>query len=159
RDVARGLRPREEVANPVHVAADVKLEDLRPVAGLRYLFKAGLRDGADHGYRAEFTGTGRRRRAAVGRDQLERADRRDADGKEELGAEEGGRGVDLGDVDEDARPEGNLVEGGAIATQGRLRLRPANEVIPRALVERLARGKDYRFEGVKIRHLRFSNPT
>ena len=76
--------------------------------------------------------------AAVRIEHLQRADR-GQDGRDaQLLAQEGGRRIDVGDVDQDARSECDAVEGEPIPTECRLRFRAADQVVPRALIQATA---------------------
>src|SRR5205823_13619334 len=54
------------------------------------------------------------------------------------GAQERGGGVDLRDVNQDPRPEGDAIEGAAVAPEGGFGLRAADEVVPGALIDAAA---------------------
>ena len=66
---------------------------------------------------------------------LQRADRREHDGKAELAAKPSDRRIDPAHVAQHARPERDRVERHAIAPQRRFGLGPADDVVPVVLVE------------------------
>ena len=94
-----------------------------------------MADGAQHVGHAEFGRGPADGGAASGIERLEPADGRQHHGDAHGPAEERGRAVDLGDVAQHARPEGDGVEGLPVAPQRRLALRAAHQVVPVALLE------------------------
>ena len=104
-------------------------------AALRHRFEAGIAHRAEHMGDAEF---GRRldhRLGAAGMKAFQRADRAKHDRQPQLLAEHFGRGIDLADVAQHARPERDRVERHAVAPQRRLGLGAADDVVPIVLVE------------------------
>ena len=137
--VAVGDGAPHVIVHEAVVAADVELEDAEVVGRLGDGLQPGVADGGQHLRHAELRGGLRRGGAAARREALDRADRRehhrDADG---LAEERAGR-VDLGDVAQHARAEGEGVDRQAVAAQRGLRLGAPDEVVPRSRRQRGAR--------------------
>ena len=130
RDVAVGDGALDVVLDPGRVAADVELEDLGVIVAGRHRLEARRALRAQHVQDAEARGRPRRRGAARCHHVLQRADGRQDHGQAQLLAEHLGARVDLLDVAQDARAEGQRVEGDAVAHVGRLRLGAAHQVVP-----------------------------
>ena len=139
-----------------HVAVDVELEDLRRRGGGGRLLERRQGHRADGVHDAELGGRPGRAGGAVGIEGLQRADRRQNGRDAQLLAEEGGRRIDGRDVDQDARPERDLVEGEPVPPQRRLRLRAADQVVPGALIQLPTRLLDDLLVADHVPHLTFS---
>ena len=150
RGIAVGAGALHPVVHPGVVAADVELEDAK-VGGRRGDgFEPGVADGAEHLRDAELRRGLRGCRAAALREGLDRADgrehHRDAHGPPE---QRGGR-VDLRHVPEHARAEGDRVERLAVPPERGLGLGPADEVVPGAGRQVVARRADDLVERLEL---------
>ena len=132
RDVAVGDGALDVVLDPGRVAADVELEDLGMIVAGRHRLEARRALRAQHVQGAEARRGPRRRRAAARHHVLQRADRRQDHRQPQLLAEHLGARVDLLDVAQHARTEGQRVDGRAVPHIGRLRLGAAHQVVPGA---------------------------
>src|SRR5215472_12722932 len=136
-------RATDVVVDPVVVAEDVKLKDLEAVArGLGCCLQAGMGDTAQDHAVAELGGRLGDRCAAARLKAFERADRRQQYRDAQFAAEQAGAGVDLRDVAEHPRAEGQRIERHAVARDARLGLRGTDQVIPCVPVEVGARRLD-----------------
>ena len=88
---------------------------------------------------AEFAGRLDHRRGALGMEAFQGADRTQHDRQPQLAAEKFGRGIDLADVAQHARPERDGIERHAVSSQRRLGLDAADDVVPGVLIEVLPR--------------------
>ena len=151
----------DEVADPVLVAPDIDLEDLRVVDRGRDLLEARLGDGGDQLQRAE---GGRRPGdgdAAVGGDGLERPDRGEQDRDAQPMTQQRAGGVDLRDVAQHPGAERDAVERVPVSPHRRFGFGGAGDVVPDRLAHGAARGANDFMRGlVSFRHgvLRKSGP-
>ena len=149
--VARLLRPADDVLCPVPISVHVQLKDFWALRTPGDLLQGWFRNRADDVYRPELRRGFRCGGACLGSEDLKRAywseHHRDAHPM----AEERGGGIGTGDVDQDARAKGQAVEGQPVAPHRRFGLRPAAQVVPRALGEVATSRLDDLFVGHKIR--------
>ena len=131
--VAAGDGPLDVILDPGVVAADVELEQLGVRIAGRHRLDAGRARRAQHVQHAGARGGLARRHAALRREILQRADRRQDHRQFQLQPQQRAARVDMLDVAQHARPEGDGVERDAIALLRGLRLRAADDVVPRAL--------------------------
>src|SRR5712691_7480505 len=71
-------------------------------------------------------------------EHLQGANRREDGGDSQLLPQEGGGGIDVRHIDQDARTEGDPVEGQPVAPQGGFRLGTAHQIVPGSLVNTTA---------------------
>ena len=140
RGVPVGDGARDMIVDPGRVAAHIELEHAQRVGRrLGHAFEAGIADRAQHMGDAEFAGRLDHRRGALGMKAFQRADRAEHDRQPQLAAENFGRGIDLADVAQHARPERDRIERQAVAPQRRLGFDAADDIVPVVLVEILPR--------------------
>jgi hypothetical protein len=99
----------------------------------------------------ECGGRARRRLAAAGHHVLQRADGRQDHRQAQLLAQHRGAGIDSLDVAQDARAEGEGVDGETVPLLGGLGLGAAHQVVPRALWEVAPRRRDELVQDGKVR--------
>jgi hypothetical protein len=131
-DVAIGDGPLDVVLDPAGVATDVELEDLGVIVAGRHRLQARRALRAQHVQSPEASRGPRRRRAAARHHVLQRADRRQDHGQPQLLAEHLGAGIDLLDIAQNARAEGQRIDGRAVPHIGRFRLGAAHQIVPGA---------------------------
>ena len=138
------------VFDPLPIAVDIELEDLGVAASGCGLLQGGLGDRTDHMHSAELGGSLGCVGTCAGGEDLQGADGGQHDGDAQVVAEEGGGGVDLGDVHQHPGAEGYAVEGEPVASHGSLGLGAAYQVVPRALNKVLAGSLHYLFVADKV---------
>jgi hypothetical protein len=105
------------------------------LTGGRDLFQARLGRGTDKVDGPKFFCGSGNGHATLWSKRLQRSDGRQHDWDLELVTEKGGRGIDSGHVDEDARPKGQAIQPETVAPHRCLGLSAAREVIPDILAE------------------------
>ena len=128
--IAAIQRLLDRVIHPLTVATHIELEEFGIVGRPADLFQSWGADRAQHMDDAGARRRTGRRHAALGDDVLHRADRCQDDRQLELLAQQRRAGIDMLDIAQHARPEGETVERPAILIEGRLRFRAAHQVIP-----------------------------
>ena len=142
RHVAGPLHPPDDLRSPLEVAAHVELEDLGRWGRGGGLLELDLRARAHRVHDPKLGGGAGRSLGAFRVEEVQPTDRREDGWDAQLLAQEGGGRIDLGHVDQDARPEGDPIEGGAIPAERRFRLGTAGNVVPGTLVQAASRFLD-----------------
>ena len=153
--VSRLLDSRHALLYPRPVAVQIELEDLGIVNRRGDGFQARVRYRTHYVHRAELRSRPRRAGAGVRMEDLQRADRRQQRRDSQLSTQKRRGCVHARHVHQHARTERHAVESQPVAPHRRLRLRRARQVVPRALLQILARALHYLFVAQKLdRHQR-----
>jgi hypothetical protein len=139
RGVAVGNGALHVIVDPRLVAAHIELIEAQRLGRRRASSRARVADRAEHMRGAELVDRAHHRFGAGGVKALERADRREHHRQAKFAPEFADRGIDLADVAQHARPEGDGVERHTVAPQRGLRFDAADDVVPVVLVQVLPR--------------------
>ena len=129
-NVARVHGAADVILHPRLVAAHVKLKDLRAVAGGGGLLESGLAHRAGYRNGAKPAGCPGRARASIRIEVLEGANRSQHHRDAQLVTQKARRHVDVVHVAQHPRAKRNGVQRGAVAPEGGLGFRRADEIVP-----------------------------